>query len=447
MSALADGTLDSRMARRGAAGDTSTLLIWFLTILLVTPSRLAVAPLGGMGTPAILTALGLSLWWAWSRLQGRGGAPRTGIRRSVLVFLAVMCVVYAHAMAQPLPASEYLPADTGFVRLFAMSGLVLTAIDGISSMRSWHRVVDRLVFCCAGLAALGLLQAMTGKYWVDLISIPGLTGLAGGIGDLPRDGFFRPTGTSVHPLEFSAVLAMGLPFAITRLRAEPRSLSRWVGVGLIGWVLIISVSRTAIVAAAIGVAVLVLAWPRLERRVAGVVGLVAVAAIAAIRPGLFMTLVNLFAGAPDDPSVQSRTTAMGVALGFIERQPWLGRGYGTFLPKYWILDNFYLGFTIETGVLGLLTLLAVILTAVVSSRRAARLLADRQDREMVQAVAAALLAVSVMLGFFDVFSFGQSMGVFFVLLGLAGSALVIARSSQEGHASPSSGLSHPPGPQ
>ena len=121
--------------------------------------------------------------------------------------------------------------------------------------------------------------------------------------------------------------------------------------------------------------------------------------------------------------------------------------YGTFLPKYWILDNFYLGFTIETGVLGLLTLLAVILTAVVSSRRAARLLADRQDREMVQAVAAALLAVSVMLGFFDVFSFGQSMGVFFVLLGLAGSALVIARSSQEGHASPSSGLSHPPGPQ
>ena len=97
-------------------------------------------------------------------------------------------------------------------------------------------------------------------------------------------------------------------------------------------------------------------------------------------PGVLGTITNLFTGISSDSSVASRTGSYDVASMFISRSPLLGRGFGTFLPKYWILDNGYLGLLIEGGALGLLGLLIVIATAVGCAFRSARIHVHTAER-------------------------------------------------------------------
>ena len=70
-------------------------------------------------------------------------------------------------------------------------------------------------------------------------------------------------------------------------------------------------------------------------------------------PGLLGAITGLFSNAGQDPSISSRTGSYDIAGAFISESPLVGKGFGTFLPKYWILDNAYLGMTIEAGLLGL----------------------------------------------------------------------------------------------
>ena len=81
-------------------------------------------------------------------------------------------------------------------------------------------------------------------------------------------------------------------------------------------------------------------------------------------PGLLGTLTGLFTGISGDSSAQSRTDSYALAAAFISRRPIFGRGFLTFLPSYRILDNQYLGLAIETGVVGVATLLFLFLCGI-----------------------------------------------------------------------------------
>ena len=109
-------------------------------------------------------------------------------------------------------------------------------------------------------------------------------------------------------------------------------------------------------------------------------------------PGVLGTITSLFTGASEDPSIASRTGSYDIAYSFFLNNPILGRGFGTFLPKYWILDNGYLGLLIEGGIAGLLGLLVLIASAAYSARKARRLSVDEFDRELAQAVLASVCA-------------------------------------------------------
>ena len=95
----------------------------------------------------------------------------------------------------------------------------------------------------------------------------------------------------------------------------------------------------------------------------------------------------------------------------------LGRGFGTFLPKYWILDNGYLGLLIEGGILAIAGLLTLIVVAAIAARRARRAAVDDFDRALAQALVAAIAAGACGLAFFDTFGFPQTAGCFFLFIG------------------------------
>ena len=103
-------------------------LLWFI------PSPMVVSALGSAGSPATLFGIGLFLYWAWHtvRRTERSDGRFRPVRAAMIGLLVVMFVVYAHAMAGPLPGDEISTADSGMLRLISLAGVVLLACDGIS---------------------------------------------------------------------------------------------------------------------------------------------------------------------------------------------------------------------------------------------------------------------------------------------------------------------------
>ena len=413
--------------------DATSVLTVYLCLLLAIPSSMVVGPLGSAGAPSNIMAIGLFLWWAWFHIQ-RNGSSTSGtqpVRLAMLGWLIVMAAAYAHAMLSPIPFDEISPADSGMLKLLGMAGVLLVANDGIPSLPRNRVLLARMVMAAGLIAAFGLLQYVTKQLFIDRIQIPGLTSGSADMGLIVRSGFARPSGTSTHPIEYGVVLTMFLPLAITfALRSPSR---RWLYRGIlcgITFAVFLSISRSAILCAVVGVVVLAITWSNAARLLAlafiTMVGTVVYLSV----PGLLGAVTSLFTGAAEDPSIASRTGSYDIAAHFISASPILGRGFGTFQPKYWILDNGYLGLLIEGGVLGLSGLIVLIVTSVLAAKRARRTAIDEFDRDIAQAIMASIAAGASGLAFFDTFGFPQSAGCFFLLLGLAGSTrrLVLAES-------------------
>ena len=110
------------------------------------------------------------------------------------------------------------------------------------------------------------------------------------------------------------------------------------------------ISRSAIICGAVAVVALLPTWPpRARARGFAALGDRQRWRIFLVAPGVLGTLQGLFVNIGTDTSAASRTDSYGLAWDFIERYPVTGRGYGTFLPSYRILDNQYLLSTIEIG--------------------------------------------------------------------------------------------------
>lgn len=415
---------------RGPGVDATTVLTAYVILLIGIPSVMKFPPLGSAGSPCNVLALAAFLWWLWFHVHrtaplGPGHEP---IRITLLVWLVVMFVVYAHAMASPLPPDEISPADSGMLRLLGCAGILLVANDGVRSAAQARKVMSRLVVGAGLLAVVGIVQFATKELWIDRLSIPGLTSVPS-TGLAVRNGIVRPNGTSTHPIEFGVVLTMTLPLAVAHARRAPAA--RWfysLLVGVMGVAIILAISRSAIICGGVAMLVMLLYWPNATRARALVSMAGVFSVVYVMVPGVLGTVTNLFTGFSEDTSVQSRTGSYEVAWLFFRVNPVIGRGFGTFLPKYWIFDNGYLGLLVEGGVLGLLGLLVLIVLAAGAAHRAVAHLEDDFDRELARAVCAAIVAGGAALAFFDTFAFAQSAGWFFLMMGLAGAWFRISRT-------------------
>lgn len=411
----------ARIAPRGA--DTVTLLTFFLVLLFAIPSRLVFAPLGGSGGPAEMLGMGALLWWAWSRLAQSSSTPTASrpVRRAMLVFMAACLASYVAAMVRPIDPVELRAADRGVLSLCAWLGILLLTADGTQSRARFEVLMRRVVAAGGAMATLGILQFETGLAFTNLIQVPGLSESAELMGVGGREGFNRPAGTALHPIEFGIVLTMVLPLAIHFALADRERpwLRRWYPVLTLAFAIPISISRSAIVCTVVGLAFLLPTWSRgLRRRAyAAIAGLMVVVFVTI--PGMLGTLVGLFSGIGNDSSALSRTGSYALAWDFITRTPFVGRGFQTFLPVYRILDNQYLLITIEAGVIGLGTLLWLFGSGVRTGLRVRRRSTDPQVRGLAQALAASIAAGAFGFVLFDAFSFPQLSALVFLVLGAA----------------------------
>lgn len=139
-----------------------------------------------------------------------------------------------------------------------------------------------------------------------------------------------------------------------------------------------------------------------------------------VTPNLLNSIIGMFTGAAEDPSITSRTDSFSLAFEFIANHPWFGRGLGTFLPKYRIFDNQYLLLLVTVGTVGTAAFLGLGATGAVTMFRLRNELRDNASRDLAISLAAAISAGFASLFMFDAFAFPMTMGTLFLILGLAG---------------------------
>ncbi|MGO4248737.1 O-antigen ligase family protein [Paenarthrobacter sp. RAF54_2] len=410
---------------------------WFVIVYLVAtcfiPSNLTITALGSVGRPTTLCGLLALAWWLLYQLQ-RTTPTRAGVqtvRTAMVVFLAAALTSYSLAMLHGVPDPEASPADSGLIRLASWAGIFLLINDGLASRQTLIKVLRSLVMVGTATAVLGLMQFATGSSLVDWISIPGFSAASELTGVQSRGGFIRAAGMASHPLEYGVVLAASLPIAIA-LAVTDRAkgwILRWLPVAAISAAAVLSVSRSALMAFGVAVLALIPSWPKKVRRGALLLGIVLAAGMYLVTPGMLGTLRGLFTVGTADPSISSRTSAYATAFGMLANNPVVGRGFGTFLPDYVIVDNQFLGILVELGFAGLAAFTGLILCAIVGAWRARKLSTDAQMRQISQAVLASITAIAVTFAFFDGLSFPMAASLLFFMLGIAGALWRLARQS------------------
>lgn len=412
-------------AGRGPGPDGTTALTGYLVLLLLIPAPMVVGALGQVGGPATLFALACFVWWAWDRIHQLGDPAREGgrdgwVRAAGLLFLVVVLVVYTRSAGLALPPAERSPADGALLRNVGLVGLVCVAADGVVDRERLWSLARRAVLLLGAVCLLSAVQIATGEVWVDRISLPGLSAPQG-LELIQRGTFLRTSGTSTHPIEFSAVLAMMMPLAFAVAARERRRPWLFRAVAAAAPVLLLmNGSRTALVCGLLAFVVMMTSWGRTVRLVASGALLAVLAVMFVTMPGFIGSLRGLFVGASEDPSVTSRTDSWAMVGEYWSRHPWLGRGVGTFLPEYWILDNQYLNLLVGGGVVTLAALLLLFGTAVRAGVGAARVADDPHDRQLAVALVAGVSAGALSWALFDAAAFPQAAGALFVLIGMCG---------------------------
>ena len=405
--------------------DGLTVLTVYLILLFAVPSNLTITALGSAGRPASLWALAAGVWWCWWQVQRyvpSGWQPQP-VRLAVFAFLVIGALSYSTALLRGLPADETNPADNGMLRLVAWAGILLVANDGLPDADALRRLLRRIMWAAALLGGLGIAQSLTGNPLIEWISIPGMSSDFAVLDS--RGGFIRASATASQPLEYGVVLCLTFPIAVI-LAMEDRTrslLARCLPAAIIAFASVLSVSRSELIGLAVGFVVLLPSFSRRTRLIFSALGIALAGVIAVLVPGLLGTIRGLFTGIAIDPSTLSRTSSYDDAIELVSRFPLVGKGFGTLLARYHIFDNQYLLLTIELGLLGLLSFLALAITALVAAGVARERAATRIDRQLALALLASALAGAVMMAFFDGLSFPMSAGALFLILGLCGAAL------------------------
>ena len=330
-----------------APRDGTHVLTIYIVLLFALPSKLVIGPLGGAGAPANVFACGCLLWWVLRRLrQSRPIAeaePTTTtvrhrpVRAMMLVFCLLVLASYIASMTRSTTETELNSADSALILMAGWLGLVLMAGDAFTSPDGLHKLVRRIAVGVGIVALIGILQFFTGLTLVDAIQIPGLKVNNGGVASLDdREGFTRVSGTTINPIEFGVVVAACCRlFCLHVALTDPgRRAVRWLPVVCVAIAIPLSISRSALIAVGLALAILFVTWDK-RMRVAAAAGVLVVAGaggVFVVIPGMLGTLSGMFTGVQHG-SALSRTDSYALALDFVGRSPWVGRGFPHLLAR------------------------------------------------------------------------------------------------------------------
>ena len=407
--------------------DAASVVCFYIVILAVIPARLVFSGIPLAIRPCMLLGLGMGLlWFCAHHVHALGMAKgRRWVRTGLFVFATTQIATYGYATVQYLPSDELKAADRSIITIMSFVAVGLVVCDGIRTMDRLETVLRYVVGACAFVAVVGLLQFFVGFDLAKYAAVPGLRAVGSADFVLERAALRRPSGTAGHPIEFGVLCATAAPLAAhlaMRAREERRPSARWwfcllvVAIGVV-----VSLSRSAMLGLLVAGIVLLPTWPSRRRWTALALAVVFFGVLRAAVPGLVGTVVSLFSGISNDPSIEGRTDDYVTTSSSIAKHFWWGRGFGTYLPsKYTAIDNQYLGTIVENGYVGLAALLLLFLSAIITLVAVRARSRDPAIRTLAQTLLACVSVVAAATATFDLFAFSIITGLTFVLLGAAG---------------------------
>lgn len=425
-SLLGDRTYASR--RRFTTIDVAAVFSIMICLLYLLPARLVIPELTGVSRPALMIALALWCWWVMVRLKPRliGVGPQP-LRWAALGYFVALLLSYAAGVLRGLNGVEANGQDLSVLAVLQLLGVLLMAADGIPNWERLNAVLRTLVWCAGFMAFIGLLQFFLKHDVTAYMILPGFAMNGGLVGFEERGaGFFRVAGTATHYIEFSAVLATVLPFAIhfARFATSSRHRQAFFFVAMLIAVSIpVALSRTGVVALAVATVVMIPAWSwRIRYNIMVLAGL-AIGALIVLVPGLLGTLTGLLTVSADDPSIWGRTKDYELVSSWYAQRPLLGRGPGTLIPQLYqgvVLDNEWLYTLVCQGLVGVVALAALHLTCIVLAFIAYRRSTRPEERHLCAALISAVLISIVVAGTFDSFGFTTYALTVALLMGVCG---------------------------
>ncbi|MEY9933730.1 hypothetical protein ABH926_008390 [Catenulispora sp. GP43] len=420
--------------------DATSVLTVYATLVMLAPATQTVANLGALGAPATVFSVLAFLWFLAGRLTGRLSVdPGSGsVRKAMCVLASAFTISYITLAGRSASTLETQAADRALILMLIWCGLVVVASAGITDRARLETLLRRLVLLGTIVAVIGIFEFFSGWQFTEHIVIPGLATNVDPAATGARGGHLRAQATTTQPLEFGAVIAVHLPFALQQAGDASKwgpglrdKLRRYGPVTVMVISLPMTVSRTAIIGLVVVMAVLMPSWPKHRRRPAYLISLVGAAAVRVLVPGLLGTILVLFSSASgnSDNSSQARTKDYAGVTPYIKQRPWFGRGPSTFIPSlYRYTDNYYLLALVEVGIVGVLAVLVVYFTGIRAGRLGRRLSVDEPYRDLGQCFAATFAVMFFISATFDTLSFPMLSGLLFLLFGCSGAYLGIARS-------------------
>jgi 4-amino-4-deoxy-L-arabinose transferase-like glycosyltransferase len=323
----------------------------------------------------------------------------------------------------------------GLVAVFAIASLTLRVAE--------LRPLAVLIVVLATITALGTIyEARTGNnlfYSTATTALSPLAEVEPPSTDVdPAVNAGRPliTGPTRHPLSVTSLLGMALPFAVVLAALAPgfrRRLLWLLAAGVIVTGALLTQRKSGLVIPVCALLALLVIRPRLLWRLApySVAGLV-IALIAT--PGLFSSLGEL-EREDSRSSVEGRTSDYPAIVPDLLSNPILGRGFGTLdtlrQDTYRIFDNEYLGTLYQTGFLGLIAFIALILTPVVIAVRYAARRENPLRGPPALAAAAGCLGFAVASALYDILTFPQAPYLFLFMAAMCTTAASVEKVAPE----------------
>ncbi len=420
----------TRSRRLGPVAVLST----FAVVLLCIPSAYRFGSYA-MTAAMVVGLLAMALWIGGLVVPDHdialGSSPA---QRGVLVALSLTIVSYFVATVQPLEAVAARAADRRLIGLLAVVGVALLSADGIRDRQALYRVLGVVVAAGGAMALIGILQYLTDIDVARSLRPPGFAAEENNTFVFARAGLQRVASTTRHPIEFGVVCAMLLPITLHLAAHAGSTVARrasLLAAFLLGVALPMALSRSGVLAS---IAVLVVVIPgmpavRRWRFIAGA-GLMA-AVVVLLAPRTLTTLGELFFGDAATGSNEARSLAAQEAIDRFADRPWLGQGFGTLHDL--IVDNQILVTLVESGVLGIVTLVALLNGALLAVRRARQSTDDEALRDLGRAFVAVIVAVAVGSVGLSTLNYPITSGLLFLTIGLSGALYRIAAADAVAH--------------